>query len=44
MGKNKNNIFSFIIAEILSRYFPKDVSIYTYDNGNNSNKRRDNWE
>ena len=34
----------FIVAEILSRYYPKEVSIYTFDNGLNLNKRRDNWE
>jgi hypothetical protein len=34
----------FIVAEILSRYYPKEVSIYTYDNGNNHARRRDNWE
>ena len=36
--------FSFIIAEILTRYYPKELSIYTFDNGLNINKRKDNWE
>ena len=34
----------FIIAEILSRYYPKEVRIYTYYNDNHSSKRKDNWE
>ncbi|KAL4471200.1 hypothetical protein ABPG72_007567 [Tetrahymena utriculariae] len=34
----------FVIAEILSRYFPREVNIYTYDNGQRLERRRDNWE
>ena len=34
----------FIVAEILSRYCPKEVKIYTFDNGLKKDKRKDNWE
>lgn len=34
----------FIVAEILSRYYPKEVSIYSYDNGLKLAKKQDNWE
>jgi hypothetical protein len=28
----------------LSRYYPKEVNIYSFDNGLKKDKRRDNWE
>ncbi|CAD8183309.1 unnamed protein product [Paramecium pentaurelia] len=34
----------FIVAEILSRYYPKEVNIYTVYNEQNLDKKRDNWE
>ena len=34
----------FIIAEILSRYYPKEISTYSFDNGLKKDKRKDNWE
>lgn len=34
----------FIVAEILSRYYPKEVTIYSFDNGLKKDKRKDNWE
>ncbi|KRX05819.1 Calponin homology domain [Pseudocohnilembus persalinus] len=34
----------FIVAEILSRYFPKEISIYSFDNGLKLEKKKDNWE
>jgi hypothetical protein len=34
----------FLVAEILSRYFPKEINTYTFDNGLKREKRRDNWE
>ena len=34
----------FIVAEVLSRYFPKEVNIFSFDNGLRKEKRRDNWE
>jgi|JI6StandDraft_1071083.scaffolds.fasta_scaffold06524_2 hypothetical protein len=34
----------YIIAEMLSRYYPKEVSIYTYYNNQAKDKRMNNWE
>lgn len=34
----------YIIAEMLSRYFPKEVDIYTYYNNLARDKRHNNWE
>ena len=34
----------FIVAEILSRYYPKEITIYSFDNGLKKDKRKDNWE
>ncbi len=33
----------FIVAEILSRYYPTEVNIYSYYNDNNKEKKKDNW-
>lgn len=33
----------YIIAEMLSRYYPKEVSIYTYYNNQAKDKRLNNW-
>jgi len=34
----------FVIAEVLCRYFPKDLNIYSFDNGLKIEKKTDNWE
>jgi len=34
----------FLIAEIFSRYYPGDLSMHSFENGNKSTCRRDNWE
>jgi hypothetical protein len=34
----------FIVAEILSRYYPKEIKIYQFYNGLKMSKRKDNWE
>jgi len=34
----------FVTAEILCRYFPKDLNIYSFDNGLKIEKKTDNWE
>ena len=34
----------FIIAEIISRYFPKKVNIYSFYNNQAKDKRINNWE
>ena len=33
----------FVIAEILSRYYPKEVDIYQFYNGLQMEKRKNNW-
>lgn len=33
----------FLVAELLSRYFPKEVNMRTYENGLSSRYRNDNW-
>ena len=34
----------FVVAEILSRYFPKEINIYSFDNGLKIARKIDNWE
>lgn len=33
----------FVVAEILSRFYPKEVDIYQFYNGLEIEKRKDNW-
>lgn len=33
----------FMVAEILSRSFPSEISIYSFDNGLKKEKKKDNW-
>lgn len=34
----------FIVAEILTRYYPKEIKVYQFYNGLNLEKKLDNWE
>lgn len=34
----------FLVAEILSRYFPHKISMHSFDNSNNQERRKNNWQ
>lgn len=32
------------MAEVFARYFPNEVQMHSYDNAENYQKKKDNWE
>lgn len=43
LGRSRDCANGFLVAELLSRYFPKDVNMRSYENGRSSHFRNDNW-
>ena len=44
--KNIRRAFNngFLVAEVFSRYFPQEIQMHSFDNAENYQKKKDNWQ